>query len=296
MEHLLKLPGIGPTYGTLILLRGTGSVDAMTGVEPRLPTYLAHFYGLGGEATPAQIEDIMDGWRPFRTWSSVLTRVSGDSLGLPLPARPDASQQAAQVASLPVRAKEQLTPSIPAILGTWFIDPVALVVALVLAVLYGWGVIALRRRGEQWSGWLVAAFYLLGIGSFLAVNLGFLGVYSHDLRWAFSTRTALLLFVSPALLALGRPVTLARRTLGPRGVGAHRPGSWHSRVIKFLGNAVVEPFVTVLIFAVFLTPVAGALRLSPFGAGRRDHPDSGHRPAAGACHSSSTRSAAPHSS
>jgi len=61
MEHLLKLPGIGPTYGTLILLRGTGSVDAMTGVEPRLPTYLAHFYGLGDEATPDQIAAIMEG-------------------------------------------------------------------------------------------------------------------------------------------------------------------------------------------------------------------------------------------
>jgi DNA-3-methyladenine glycosylase II len=93
MEHLLKLPGVGPTYGTLILLRGTGSVDAMTGVEPRLPTYLGHFYGLGGEASPAQIEGIMDGWRPFRTWSSVLTRVSGDTLGLPLPARPDSSNR-----------------------------------------------------------------------------------------------------------------------------------------------------------------------------------------------------------
>ena len=89
MDHLLKLPGIGPTYGTLILLRGTGSVDAMTGVEPRLPTYLAHFYGLGAQASPEQIATIMDGWRPFRTWSSVLTRVSGDRLGLPLPPRPD---------------------------------------------------------------------------------------------------------------------------------------------------------------------------------------------------------------
>ena len=89
MEHLMRLPGIGPTYGTLILLRGTGSIDAMTGVEPRLPTYLAHFYGLGAEATPDQIATIMDGWRPFRTWSSVLTRVSGDRLGLPLPPRPE---------------------------------------------------------------------------------------------------------------------------------------------------------------------------------------------------------------
>jgi DNA-3-methyladenine glycosylase II len=89
MEHLLKLPGIGPTYGTLILLRGTGSVDAQTGVEPRLSSYLGHFYKLGAEATAEQIAAIMDGWRPFRTWSAVLTRVSGDRLGLPLPARTD---------------------------------------------------------------------------------------------------------------------------------------------------------------------------------------------------------------
>ena len=105
---------------------------------------------------------------------------------------------------------------------------------------------------------------MLGIGSFLAVNLGFLGVYSHDLRWAFSTRTALLLFVTPALLALGRPVTLARKALGDRGV-RRIDAFMSSRPIKFLGNAVVEPFVTVLIFAVFLTPVAATLRLSPFG-------------------------------
>ena len=48
---------------------------------------------MDGEATPAQITTIMDGWRPFRTWSSVLTRVSGDRLGLELPARPDSSSR-----------------------------------------------------------------------------------------------------------------------------------------------------------------------------------------------------------
>ncbi|HEX4400922.1 MAG TPA: cytochrome c oxidase assembly protein [Galbitalea sp.] len=140
----------------------------------------------------------------------------------------------------------------------------ACVVAVLLAIVYGAGVVAVRRKGERWSGWLVAAFYLLGIGSFLAVNFGFLGRYSYDLRWAFSTRTALLLFVTPALLALGRPVTLARKTLGQRG--ADRIDRFMATpVIKFLGNAVVEPFVTVLIFAIFLTPIAGVLRLSPFG-------------------------------
>lgn len=152
------------------------------------------------------------------------------------------------------------------ILGTWFVDPVACVVALALAVVYGAGVVMVRRKGERWSGWLVVAFYLLGIGSFLVVNLGFLGVYSHDLRWAFSTRTALLLFVSPALLALGRPVTLARKALSGRGVGA-LDRFMASRPIRVAGNAVIAPLVTVLIFSIFLTPFAGALRLSALGQG-----------------------------
>jgi DNA-3-methyladenine glycosylase II len=88
LAHLQKLPGIGPTYSMLILLRSTGATDLVTGFEPRMSTYLAHFYGLGAEASAEQIARIMDGWRPYRTWSSVLTRVAGDGLGLPLPAAP----------------------------------------------------------------------------------------------------------------------------------------------------------------------------------------------------------------
>jgi DNA-3-methyladenine glycosylase II len=87
LAHIQKLPGIGPTYSMLILLRSTGATDIITGLEPRMPSYLGHFYGPGTEATAEQIAGIMDGWRPFRTWSSVLTRVAGDSLGLPLPTR-----------------------------------------------------------------------------------------------------------------------------------------------------------------------------------------------------------------
>jgi DNA-3-methyladenine glycosylase II len=93
MRQLELLKGIGPMYATLILLRGTGSTDGMTGVEPRLPNYLAHFYGLEAPATSDQIVAIMDGWRPFRTWSSVLIRVAGDRLELPLPPRPEPARR-----------------------------------------------------------------------------------------------------------------------------------------------------------------------------------------------------------
>jgi DNA-3-methyladenine glycosylase II len=84
LEHLKRLPGIGPAYATLILLRATGVADAMTFSEPRLPGYVAHFYGTGPEpASPAQIEQLAQAWRPYRTWAAVLIRVAGDRLALP---------------------------------------------------------------------------------------------------------------------------------------------------------------------------------------------------------------------
>jgi DNA-3-methyladenine glycosylase II len=84
LAHLRELPGIGPSYATLILLRATGVTDVLTFGEPRLPGYVAHFYGTGREpASPAELERIAEGWRPFRTWTAVLIRVAGDRLGLP---------------------------------------------------------------------------------------------------------------------------------------------------------------------------------------------------------------------
>jgi DNA-3-methyladenine glycosylase II len=83
LARLQELPGIGPVYATLILLRATGVTDMMTFGEPRLPGYVAHFYGTGpGPASRADLERISDGWRPFRTWAAVLVRVAGDRLGL----------------------------------------------------------------------------------------------------------------------------------------------------------------------------------------------------------------------
>jgi DNA-3-methyladenine glycosylase II len=81
LADLRRIPGIGATYGGLILLRATGATDILTLAEPRLPAYVAHFYGLAHPASPAELERIADAWRPFRTWTSVLIRVAGDRAG-----------------------------------------------------------------------------------------------------------------------------------------------------------------------------------------------------------------------
>jgi DNA-3-methyladenine glycosylase II len=88
LAHLQKLPGIGPMYATLILLRATGATDILTLGEPRLASYVSHYYGLAHPATPEELATIAEGWRPFRTWTAVLTRVAGDRDRIPWAPQP----------------------------------------------------------------------------------------------------------------------------------------------------------------------------------------------------------------
>ncbi|WP_431220053.1 cytochrome c oxidase assembly protein [Leifsonia xyli] len=136
-------------------------------------------------------------------------------------------------------------------------------VLLAAAALYLGGVVRLRRRGHRWPLRLTAAFLLLGLGSYAVVSFGFLGAASTGLRWAFTTRIALLLFVVPALVALGRPVALARAALGPVG-RARTDRALRSWPVRAFGNAISAPVIACAVFLVFLTPVAAILRDSPW--------------------------------
>lgn len=88
LRDLRRLPGIGPMYATLVLLRSTGVSDVLTFGEPRLAGYVAHFYGTGAApASPEELARVAENWRPFRTWAAVLIRAAGDRAGLASPAR-----------------------------------------------------------------------------------------------------------------------------------------------------------------------------------------------------------------
>ncbi len=75
MADLKKLPGIGDFSAGLILLRGAGDPDAVPGQEPRLARAVALAYGLPGPATPEQLLQISENWKPYRTWVTLLMRV-----------------------------------------------------------------------------------------------------------------------------------------------------------------------------------------------------------------------------
>ena len=80
-----------------------------------------------------------------------------------------------------------------------------------------------------------------GLGSYAVISFGFLGAESADLRWAFTTRVALLLLVVPLLSLLGRPLDLAYAALPAAGGGGRPRGSCRSRPVQLLGNAIVAP-------------------------------------------------------
>jgi DNA-3-methyladenine glycosylase II len=83
MAQLQRIKGLGPVYSMLVYLRSTGVTDGLAVGEPRLASYVKHYYGLAVSPDAAELERIAQPWRPFRTWAGVLFRAAGDREGLP---------------------------------------------------------------------------------------------------------------------------------------------------------------------------------------------------------------------
>jgi DNA-3-methyladenine glycosylase II len=78
-EDVQRLPGIGPFYAGLIVLRASGFADALTPMpEPKGLAHAARFYGLPEPPDAAGFAALAERWRPFRTWAIVLIRLAGE--------------------------------------------------------------------------------------------------------------------------------------------------------------------------------------------------------------------------
>jgi putative membrane protein len=119
-----------------------------------------------------------------------------------------------------------------------------------------------RRAGGSWPLRSTLLFLLLGLGSFAVVTGSVLGVYSGQLRWAFTTRIALLLLAVPPAIAAGRPIGLLRASLGDRG-RERLERVLRSRVVRVFGNAIFGALFSAALFCLFLTPIAGWARGTP---------------------------------
>ncbi len=124
-------------------------------------------------------------------------------------------------------------PSAPRMLTLWQFDPVADVALALVAAVYLYGVLLLRRRGDKWPVQRTALF-LGGVAVVAYAISGPPGVYDDTLFSIHMVQHMLLSMVAPIGFALGAPVTLALRTLPPRPRGWVLAGV-HSKVARVLG-------------------------------------------------------------
>ena len=144
-------------------------------------------------------------------------------------------------------------PTLARVLFDWRFDLVFGTAAVVFAVVYLAAVRRLRRRGDTWPiGRTVA--WLLGCAVLLFATSSGVGRYMPAMFSMHMTAHMLLSMLTPILLVLGAPVTLALRALAAAGRDdPPGPREWllaalHSKVSRFFTNPIIA---TVLFVAGF---------------------------------------------
>jgi DNA-3-methyladenine glycosylase II len=80
MAELQLLPGIGPFYSALVVIRACGLTDVLSVQEPHSRRTVQALYGLDHEPDETELAAISEAWRPFRTWATVALRAVGPRL------------------------------------------------------------------------------------------------------------------------------------------------------------------------------------------------------------------------
>lgn len=81
MLEMQRLPGIGPFYSALIVIRACGLADVLSTQEDHTRAAVEALYGLDHAPGDAELAEIAEAWRPFRTWAAVALRAVGSRLG-----------------------------------------------------------------------------------------------------------------------------------------------------------------------------------------------------------------------
>lgn len=79
-EDLQQLPGIGPFYSALVVIRALGLADVLSSEESRSREAIRNLYGIDHDPSDAEVAALAENWRPFRTWATVMIRAIGGRL------------------------------------------------------------------------------------------------------------------------------------------------------------------------------------------------------------------------
>ncbi len=152
-------------------------------------------------------------------------------------------------------------------LDAWSVLAVLSIAGLVL---YLFAVVRLRRTGVSWPWWRTAS-WIAGTASLFLVTGTWLNGYSMVLFSLHMVQHMVLAMITPILLLLAAPVTLALRTL-PRGQGAAAApralllNFLHSRFTRFLAApGFTVPLFIASLYGIYFTPIFDALMSNPAG-------------------------------
>ncbi|RLL65609.1 cytochrome c oxidase assembly protein [Streptomyces sp. Z26] len=136
--------------------------------------------------------------------------------------------------------------------------------------LYGWGVLRLRRRGDAWPVGRTVAF-TLGVLTVALVMCTALNAYGMVLFSVHMVQHMVVSMLSPILLLLGAPVTLALRALPAAGRGRRGPRELlvavlHSRWARVVTHAAFTiPLFIASLYGLYFTPLFDFLMESRAG-------------------------------
>lgn len=131
------------------------------------------------------------------------------------------SEHLTQAPNLPHEAHDaDVLPPLTAmtLLTSWTFDPLGAVLAVALTCLYGIGLVRIRGTSMKWHWQRSAMFLIMGVATLVYATCGWLAVYRSSLFWVAAVQAAVLSAVTPMGLALGDPITLAKKALGDMGV------------------------------------------------------------------------------
>ncbi|MEV4442906.1 cytochrome c oxidase assembly protein [Streptomyces sp. NPDC049577] len=149
-------------------------------------------------------------------------------------------------------------------------DPFFMISCLLGLGLYGWGVVRLRRRGDAWPMGRVVGF-TLGVLSVALVMCTKLNDYGMVMFSVHMVQHMVVSMLSPILILLGAPVTLALRALPAAGRGRRGPREWlvallHSRYMRVITHPVFTiPLFIASLYALYFTPIFDFLMESRAG-------------------------------
>lgn len=149
-------------------------------------------------------------------------------------------------------------------------DPFFLIGCVLAVALYGYAVVRLRRRGDAWPVNRIV-FFVIGVLTIALMMCTKLNDYGMVMFSVHMVQHMVISMLSPILLLLGAPVTLALRALPVAARGHKGPRELllmllHSRYMKIITHPVFTiPLFIASLYGLYFTPIFDYLMGSTTG-------------------------------